>query len=113
MDKGVEKKYYKIKDVTVLIDENASTLRYWEKVFPQIKPRRSQAGLRYYTSEDIELLRIIKYLVHTKGLKIEAAKEQIRLNHKNLALRTSAITELEQLKSELQQFLDNLKKRKA
>lgn len=106
------KKYYKIKDVTDFLEENASTLRYWEKVFPQLKPYRSAKGIRYYTTADIELLRIIKFLVHDRGLKIDAAREQLRTNYKNLSKRTEAIAELTELRKELKQLLEALKKRK-
>ena len=106
-----EKSYYRIKDVTEFIGENASTLRYWESEFKELKPKRSGTGRRFYTSEDIELLRIIKYLLRTKGMHISMAKEQLSKNRKNLGMRAGAIAELEEVKKELELLLSSLNKR--
>ena len=70
------KNYYKIKEVAEMLDVPQSTLRFWEKEFPIIKPTRSRSNIRYYKPADIETLRIIHYLIKTKGLKIDAAKAQ-------------------------------------
>lgn len=106
------KKYYKIKDVSVLVDVPQTTLRFWEKEFPEINPRRSATGLRYYTPEDIETIRIIRYLVRDKGLKLEAAREQMRVNRKNVSRRIEIIDRLEAVKNELGQLLSALNLRK-
>ncbi|MDE7380898.1 MAG: MerR family transcriptional regulator, partial [Muribaculaceae bacterium] len=53
------KKYYKIKDVAEFVGVNPSTLRFWEKEFPEINPMRTASGIRYYTPQDIETLKII------------------------------------------------------
>ena len=71
----LSKQYYKIKEVAEILDVPQSTLRFWEKEFPMIKPIRSSHNIRYYRPQDIELLRIIHYLIKDKGLKIEAARE--------------------------------------
>ena len=76
----LSKQYYKIKEVAEILDVPQSTLRFWEKEFPMIKPIRSSHNIRYYRPQDIELLRIIHYLIKDKGLKIEAAREQLRSN---------------------------------
>lgn len=113
MDAITEKKYYKIKDVAEFLNESQSTLRFWEKEFPQIKPLRTKSGQRYYTASDIEVLKIIKFLLRTKGLKIEAAKDQLRSNSKNISNRVKIMEELQEIKQSLQ-LLDNaLKLRKS
>ena len=66
----LSKQYYKIKEVAEILDVPQSTLRFWEKEFPMIKPIRSSHNIRYYRPQDIELLRIIHYLINDKGLKI-------------------------------------------
>ena len=60
---ALDKDYYKIKDVAELIGVPQSTLRYWEKEFPECSPRRSATNIRYYTPADIETLRIIHFLL--------------------------------------------------
>lgn len=109
---GLEKKYYKIRDVAELLDVAPSALRYWEQEFPEIKPRRSATNQRYYTPEDIRLLRIIHYLVKVKGLRVEAAKEEMAKNRANVSKRIEAIEILEQTRDELKGLLGALSKRR-
>lgn len=107
-----EKKYYKIKDVAEFLDENQSTLRFWEKEFPQVSPVRSKNGRRYYTGTDVETLKIIKFLLRTKKLKIEAAKAQLRSNTKNVSNRTKILEELTEIRNSLLKLEEALKIRK-
>lgn len=111
MEDSFDKQYYKIKDVAEMLDVQQSTLRYWEKEFPQCKPVRSPHNIRYYKARDIRTLQIIKFLVKDKGLKIEAAKEQLRLNVNNVSRRMDVIERLEGVKTELKGLLKALKKR--
>lgn len=108
----LSKQYYKIKDAAELISVPQSTLRFWEKEFPELKPRRSSTGLRYYSVDDIETLRIIHYLIKIKGLKLDAAKEQLRHNRHNVSRRMEVIRRLETIRSDLEKMLEALKKRK-
>ncbi len=111
MTDDLNKKYYKIKDVAELLGVPPSTLRYWEKEFPGCNPVRSPHNLRYYRPSDIETLRIIKFLVKDKGLRIEAAREQLRLNRKNVTRRMEIIERLEGLRKELVIMQEALKLR--
>ena len=112
MENNIDKKYYKIRDVAEMLNLMPSTLRYWESEFPECSPRRSATNQRYYTPENIETLRIIKYLLKTKGLRMEAAKEQLRTNRKNISKRVEVIDLLTKTRNELQEMLSALKKRK-
>lgn len=108
----LDKHYYKIKDVSELLGIPTSALRYWEKEFPQCAPRRSATNIRYYTPENIETLRIINYLLKVKGLKIEAAKEQLRTNKSNISKRVNIIESLTKTRNDLQKLLSSLNKRR-
>jgi len=108
----LDKKYYKIKDVSELLGVSASTLRYWEQEFPECRPRRSVTNIRYYKSQDIETLRIIHYLLKVKGLKIGAAKEQLRNNRSNVSNRVKIIETLTDTRNKLEDILKALNKRK-
>ena len=68
MEKGdkLDKKFYKIRDVAEMLGLAQSTLRYWEQEFPQLRPRRNDGGTRFYTPDDIELLRIISFMCATR-----------------------------------------------
>lgn len=110
--KSLTKKYFKIRDVAELLNVSEPTLRYWEQEFPELKPMRSPTNQRFYTPDDIEILRIIYYLVKVRGLKIEAAKEQLRLNSRNITKRMDIINKLQDVKDELKLILTALEKRK-
>lgn len=105
------KSYYKIKEVSEMLGVQQSTLRFWEKEFSCLNPRRSSTNVRYYTPADIETLRIISYLVRDRGLKLEAAKEQLRLNRTNVSRRLRALDRLESVKSNLEELLKGLSAR--
>lgn len=107
-----DKQYYRIKDVAELLGVSASTLRYWEQEFPECRPRRSATNIRYYKASDIEMLRMIHYLLKFKGLKIEAAREQLRSNRKNVSNRAKVIETLTETRDRLEGILKALEKRK-
>ena len=108
----LDKKYYKIKDVSELLGVSASTLRYWEQEFPECKPRRSATNIGYYKVQEIETLKIIHYLLKIKGLKIDAAKEQLRANRTNVSNRVKIIDTLLDTRNKLESMLNALNKRK-
>lgn len=66
------KLYYLITEVSDMLDIPPSTLRFWERVIPQLKPTRSKGGQRRYRQSDIDLIRRIKTLLHDNGMRIEA-----------------------------------------
>lgn len=102
----LDKKYYKINEVAEILGLPASTLRFWETKFTVIKPRRNEKGRRIYTPADIERLRLVTYLVKEKGLRIEAAEEQLRHNRSNVSRRAQAVERLREIRGMLQQLLD-------
>ena len=108
----LNKQYYKIREVAEILGVPQSTLRFWEKEFPQIKPPRSSHNIRYYRPQDIEQLRIIQYLIKDKGLKIDAAKEQLRSNRHNVSRRVEVIERLKTVRDELANLLVALGGRK-
>lgn len=97
----LSKTYYRIREVSDLLDEPASTLRYWESVFPQLKVKRNEKGTRFYTPQNIATLRQIKYLLTDKGLKIEAAAEQMRISTDSVAAKQRAIERLQTIRAAL------------
>lgn len=109
----LDKSFYKIKDVSEMLGVPQSTLRFWEKEFPSCKPSRSQHNIRYYKPADIEQLRIIHYLVKVRGLKIEAAKEQLRVNKNNISKRIEVIDRLTDIRNRLEMLLKSMQKRES
>jgi DNA-binding transcriptional MerR regulator len=103
-----EKRYYSIGEIAKAFDVNPSLLRFWEKEFKEINPKKKKGGFRKYTPEDVVTLQKIHHLLKEKGLTIEGAKKQLKLKDlaedKNLVV----IQKLEQLKSQLHQLKENL-----
>lgn len=95
-----------------MLGVSPSTLRYWEVEFPECKPRRSATNIRYYKAEDIETLKIIQYLLKVKGLKLTAAKEQLKSNRTNVSNRVKIIDSLTQTRNTLDNMLKALTKRR-
>ncbi len=78
-DKNV-KLYYSIKEVAEMVGVNESTLRYWEKEFPFLKPKVSGNKVRQYVEKDIEQIKVIYSLIKVKGFKIAAARKYLSQN---------------------------------
>ena len=103
-----DKIYYKIREVAEMTGLPLSTLRYWESRFTIIKPKRNEHGSRFYTKSDIEKIKMVYFLVKDKGLKLEAAEEQIKHNHSGISRHAAAVDRLKTLRAELCAMLDAL-----
>ena len=104
----LDKKFYKIGDVSEILGIPESTLRYWETQFTIIKPKRNKKNIRYYTPNDIEIIRRVYYLVKEKGMKLDAAQAQIRHNRDGVDKRFDAIEKLKDIKNQLIKFQEAL-----
>lgn len=71
------KSYYKIGEVSAMLDVPVSTLRFWEDTFEQLNPFRTPGGMRKYRPEDVEMCRLIKHLLRDKGYSLEYAKKEL------------------------------------
>lgn len=112
MNDDLSKKYYKIRDVAELLGIPTSTIRFWETEFPELSPRRSKTNIRYYSPSDIELLRKINYLVRVRGLRLEAAREQLNTNRRNVSRRMECIEKLKSVLADLESMKSALVKRR-
>lgn len=108
MTDPIQKKYYKISEVAELLSIPASTLRFWEKQFTIIKPRRNSHGTRFYTPADVETIRMVYYLVKEKGLKLDAAQQQIKSNRSGVDRKSQAIHRLKEIRQTLHLMLEAL-----
>ncbi len=95
------KKYYKIGEVAEMLHLPITTLRYWEREFSIIRPKRSDGNTRYYTPHDIENVRLVHYLVKEKGMKIDAARAEINRNRNNVSKRVEVIDRLRGIRDQL------------
>lgn len=97
-----EKLYYSLRETEKETGIPASTLRYWEKEFDELQPRKDGHGNRYYTRDDQEIIKRIKYIRdELKITRIEAIRKELRMNEKHSEERQSALEILLRVKEEL------------
>lgn len=72
------KLYYSISDVADMFDVNMSLIRFWEKEFPMLQPKKNKRGNRYYSPKEIDKLNTIYYLVKEKGYTLDGAKKAMK-----------------------------------
>ncbi len=97
-----EKKYFSLRETELETGIPASTLRYWEKQFDELSPRKDGHGNRYYTREDQELVKRIKYIRDDlKITRIEAIRKELKQNGKRSDERQAALDILLRVRDEL------------
>lgn len=105
-----DKRYYSISEVAAMTELEAYVLRYWEKEFPLLKPRKNRRGSRLYTAKDIELIHQIKHLRTKEKLTIPGARNRLMLKRSSeeksdLVNKARVRTLLKQMKMELEDLL--------
>ena len=99
---NTEKIYYSLRETEQETRVPVSTLRYWEKQFKELNPRKDGHGNRYYTREDQELIKRIKYIRdELKITRIEAIQKELKSNTKRSDERQAAVDILLRVKDEL------------
>ena len=103
------KRYYKIGEVSKIIGEPASTIRFWEKEFPQLKPIKNNKGQRIYNEKDIEILKVIKSK-RDSGLTLDGIKRELKNKKREIKKQIDIKRELREIKQELERLLETLKR---
>lgn len=101
---GIKKLYYTIGELGAMMGLETHVLRYWETEFTQLSPRRSRAGRRIYTTEDIAIVERILHLLRNEKYTIEGAKQVLDLD----GVRPSWSADYAELRR-LRTFLANLR----
>ena len=97
-----EKVYHSMREVCSKTGLSPATLRYWEKSFDELSPRKDGHGNRYYTKEDIALLERIKYIRdELKQTRIEAIRRELASDRKQSSLKYSTTDILRKVRAEL------------
>ncbi len=91
-----------------MFDLQPSTLRYWEKEFSELKPKRNTKGTRYYTKKDIANLRLIHNLVKERGLTIKGTKQKLKDSREDLDQSQIVVRKLEGVRAKLLRMRDEL-----
>ena len=105
-----EKLYYSISEVARITDLQAYVLRFWEKEFPMLRPRKNKGGNRHYQKRDIEMVNQIKHLLYEENYTIAGARKRLRQleskgGKKELVQKAKSSTILGEIKKELQDIL--------
>ena len=105
---STKKLYYTITEVAVLLKVNPSLLRFWEKEFDILSPKKNKKGTRSYTQKDIETINKIYVLVKEQGFTLDGAKKHLKLKEQPsevVSIPTEdVIKRLECIKVKLQQL---------
>jgi DNA-binding transcriptional MerR regulator len=100
-----KKLYYPIGEVAGWFNVNTSLIRYWEKEFKQLQPRKTRKGDRLFRAQDIEFLKQIYFLLREKKYSIDGAKTYLKNNKEKATKDLSLLTNLKEIKN----FLLSLK----
>ncbi|MEZ4858547.1 MAG: MerR family transcriptional regulator [Flavobacteriaceae bacterium] len=103
-----EKLYYSIGEVAKAFEVNTSLIRFWEKEFDVLQPKKNAKGNRKFTPEDIKNLELIYHLVKERGFTLEGAKIHLKENKHKTLDNFEIIRKLETVKAELLKIKDNL-----
>ena len=95
------KMYYSISEVARMFDVNESLLRYWEKEFPIISPKKAGGNIRQYRKEDIENVRLVYHLVKEKGMTLQGAKMRLKQNKGKAVQTAEVVNRLKEIREEL------------
>jgi len=107
-EREINKMYYTMGEVSAMFDVNASMIRFYEKEFDVLQPKKNKKGNRLFTPEDIENLKIIFHLIRDKGYTLHGAKEHLKGNLNESKDSQRVIHSLENLKKFLLEVRDQL-----
>ena len=107
-EKEIEKLFYPIGEVAQMFDVSVSSIRYWEKEFDILKPKKNKKGNRMFTKKDVENLWIIYHLTKERGFTLEGAKKKLRENKTDTIDNIEIISHLKNIRKFLVDFREEL-----
>lgn len=100
-EKKIKKIYYSIGEVAAMFNVNKSLIRFWEKEFIIIKPKKNKKGNRYFTENDINNFKIIFHLVKERGYTLDGAKKKLRENKEDTKNNVKIVNQLKDIRKQL------------
>lgn len=104
-EKEITKLYYSISEVAEMFSVNTSLIRFWEKEFDIIKPKKNKKGNRLFTQRDIDNFHVIYHLVKERGYTLDGAKRKLKSDPEETIRQTEIVKRLKDIRS----FLVELK----
>lgn len=107
-ERDITKLYYSMGDVTRMFDVNASQIRFYEREFDILQPKKNKKGNRLFSPDDVENLKIIFTLLKEKGFTLQGAKDHLKNNKGEVKENQKVIDSLERLKQFLLEVREQL-----
>jgi DNA-binding transcriptional MerR regulator len=101
IDLPPDKRYYSMGEIAQAFDVNQSLIRFWDKEFDILKPKKNAKGNRMFTPEDVKNLQLIYHLVKERGFTLEGAKVHLKEGQKKTLDKFEIIRKLEAVKAQL------------
>ena len=95
------KLFYSISEVAEMFNVNESTLRFWEKEIPLIRPKTTGNNIRQYTDKDVENIKAVYNLVKVRGFKLAAARKMLLENKQGVDNNTRVMESLMKVRDDL------------
>ena len=105
----IKKLYYSIGEVANIFDVNTSLIRFWEKEFDILKPKKNAKGNRMFTEADLNNYFIIYHLVKERGFTLQGAKEKLKDNKDDTINQIEIVKSLDEVKSFLLELKEQIK----
>ena len=103
-----EKIFYKISEVARIFSVNISAVRFWEKEFDILKPKKNKKGNRLFTKKDLHNIKIIYHLLKERGFTVEGAKKKIKENKNDTFENIEIVNRLKDVKKFLVELKNEL-----
>ena len=95
------KLYYSIGEVAEMFGVSETLLRYWEKEFKNIHPKKANRNIRQYSKEDVEEVRLVYHLVKERGMTLEGARNALKNNKEGVSKVSEVSDRLKAVRDQL------------
>ena len=99
-----DKRYFSIGELARAFNVNASLIRFWDKEFDILKPKKNAKGNRMFTPEDVKNLQLVK----ERGFTLDGAKTHLKEGQKKTLDKFDIITKLETIRMQLTEIKNHL-----
>ena len=107
-EQSTEKLFYQIGEVAQMFEVNVSHIRFWEKEFDILKPKKNKKGNRMFTKKDLENLKIIYHLVKERGFTLDGAKMKLKENKSDTIDNIEIVNHLKDIRGFLVKLREEL-----
>ena len=107
-ERKIEKVFYSIGEVADMFGVKTSLIRFWEKEFDVIQPKKNKKGNRYFSKEDIDNFHLIFHLVKERGMTLKGAQMKLKENKTDVQNNFEIVKSLQQVKQMLLELKENL-----